>query len=87
MKDIDKVHAIQFRTSQFPYQVVKEWNDNYKDRKIVSEFIKDGVLGDKRLSSVLFESCDAIGKKRLASMPDRLTNTIAVSGGQSLKVF
>lgn len=37
-----------------------KWNSEYKSRKIISEFIKDGLLG----------------KKRLASMPDRVTNTI-----------
>jgi hypothetical protein len=36
------------------------WNSQYRDRKIISGFIKDGELG----------------KKRLASMPDRVTNTI-----------
>ena len=36
------------------------WQSEYRDRRIISEFIKDGVLG----------------KKRLASMPDRVTNTI-----------
>ena len=38
----------------------QEWNLHYKGRKIISEFIKDGELG----------------KKRLASMPDRVTNSI-----------
>lgn len=36
------------------------WNSQYRDRKAISGFIKDGELG----------------KKRLASMPDRVTNTI-----------
>jgi hypothetical protein len=39
------------------------WNNDYKNRKIISQFIKDGSLG----------------KKRLASMPDRITNTINLS--------
>ena len=39
------------------------WNNDYKNRKIISEFIKDNMLG----------------KKRLASMPDRVTNTIHTS--------
>jgi hypothetical protein len=38
------------------------WEHEYRDRKIISEFIKDGMLG----------------KKRLASMPDRVTNTITL---------
>lgn len=40
------------------------WESDYKNRKIVSGFMKDGELGSKRL----------------ASMPDRVTNTINVSG-------
>jgi hypothetical protein len=39
------------------------WNTEYKNRKIISEFIKD----------------DLIGLKRLVSMPDRVTNTISLS--------
>jgi hypothetical protein len=38
----------------------KIWEDDFKGRKIVSGFMKDKLLG----------------KKRLASMPDRYTNTI-----------
>jgi hypothetical protein len=38
----------------------KYWESEYKNRKIISQFIKDGLLG----------------KKRLASMPDRVTNSI-----------
>ena len=45
------------------------WNDDYKNRKIVSEFIKDSKLG----------------KKRLASMPDRVTNTIVTSSGVTFR--
>lgn len=41
------------------------WNENIKNRKIISEFIKDEMLG----------------KKRLVSMPDRITNTIATTAG------
>ena len=37
-----------------------KWETDYRERKIISEFIKDKLLG----------------KKRLASMPDRVTNTI-----------
>lgn len=42
-----------------------QYHSNYKNRKIISEFIRD----------------DMIGKKRLTSMPDRLTNTIETSSG------
>ena len=38
----------------------KYWESDYKNRKVITEFIKDPELG----------------KKRLASMPDRVTNTI-----------
>ena len=42
--------------------VTAQWNSEYKHRKIISGFLKD----------------KAIGAKRLASMPDRITNTINV---------
>lgn len=45
-------------------KVRKYWVESYKDRKIVSGFLKDKTLGSKRL----------------ASMPDRVTNTINVVG-------
>jgi hypothetical protein len=44
------------------------WVNDYSKRKIISGFVKDYVLG----------------KKRLASMPDRVTNTIHVSDGSSV---
>lgn len=40
------------------------WDSDFKDRKIISGFMKDPLLGSKRL----------------ASMPDRVTNTINVAG-------
>jgi hypothetical protein len=43
-----------------------QWQDNFKDRLIISGFMKDGTLGDKRL----------------ASMPDRTTNTIKTISGE-----
>ena len=49
-------------------KVQKEWETNYKNRKIISEFIRD----------------DLIGKKRLASMPDRITNTINTADGSTV---
>jgi hypothetical protein len=45
--------------------VASEWSNNYSVRKIVSGFMKDPVLG----------------KKRLISMPDRVTNTITTEDG------
>lgn len=44
--------------------VRKYWENDFKNRKIVSGFLKDPLLGSKRL----------------ASMPDRVTNTINVVG-------
>ena len=41
------------------------WTNTYKDKKIISEFLKDA----------------SIGKKRLVSMPDRITNTITTPDG------
>jgi|MDSY01.1.fsa_nt_gb hypothetical protein len=49
-------------------QVRGRWDAEYKDRKIITEFIKDPV----------------IGKKRLASMPDRYTNTINTADGKTV---
>lgn len=50
--------------------VRQKWSTDYKLRKSLSQFLKDPL----------------IGKKRLASMPDRLTNTISssVTGGLEL---
>lgn len=45
-------------------EVKKLWRSDYSKRKIISQFMKDGALG----------------KKRLASMPDRVTNTMAIAG-------
>jgi hypothetical protein len=42
------------------------WDSDFKNRKIVSEFLKD----------------DLLGSKRLASMPDRITNTINVANAE-----
>mmetsp|Transcript_46544 Transcript_46544/g.131032 ORF Transcript_46544/g.131032 Transcript_46544/m.131032 type:complete len:621 (+) Transcript_46544:107-1969(+) len=42
------------------------WESDFANRKIISGFMKDPLLGSKRL----------------ASMPDRITNTINVEGGQ-----
>eukprot|EP00934_Nitzschia_sp_Nitz4_P004156 Nitzschia sp. Nitz4//scaffold153_size53422//13539//19613//NITZ4_006760-RA/size53422-processed-gene-0.20-mRNA-1//-1//CDS//3329537259//4146//frame0 len=42
------------------------WESDFRDRKIVSGFMKDPLLGSKRL----------------ASMPDRITNTINVKGSE-----
>lgn len=51
-------------------EVEKRWSDEYRSRKIISGFLKD----------------KSIGKKRLASMPDRVTNTInTADGGKALR--
>mmetsp|Transcript_4506 Transcript_4506/g.11516 ORF Transcript_4506/g.11516 Transcript_4506/m.11516 type:complete len:504 (-) Transcript_4506:322-1833(-) len=44
------------------------WEDDYKDRMIVSGFLLDKVLG----------------KKRLVSMPDRVTNTVQCADGSRM---
>jgi len=49
-------------------KVRKYWRTDYSQRKIVTEFLKDATLGSKRL----------------ASMPDRVTNTVGVVGGESV---
>ena len=49
-------------------ETIALWNQDFKNRKIISEFIKDGL----------------IGKKRLASMPDRITNTINTAEGAQI---
>ena len=40
------------------------WDGDFRNRKIISEFMKDSLLGSKRL----------------APMPDRITNTINIAG-------
>uniref|UniRef100_A0A7S1WEK8 Endonuclease/exonuclease/phosphatase domain-containing protein n=1 Tax=Alexandrium catenella TaxID=2925 RepID=A0A7S1WEK8_ALECA len=49
-------------------EVEAMWESTYRARRVVSEFLRDGE----------------IGKKRLASMPDRVTNTIQLPSGASL---
>mmetsp|Transcript_71904 Transcript_71904/g.203044 ORF Transcript_71904/g.203044 Transcript_71904/m.203044 type:complete len:453 (-) Transcript_71904:243-1601(-) len=44
------------------------WGSTYRSRRVVAEFLRDPV----------------IGKKRLASMPDRVTNTIQLRSGESV---
>ena len=53
----DKMSSVGFEGLD---TVQRMWDESYKDRKIISGFLKDNILG----------------KKRLASMPDRVTNTI-----------
>jgi len=48
--------------------VAKYYENNYKDRKIVSGYLRD----------------DDLGYKRLASMPDRVSNTIVQPSGAAL---
>ena len=44
------------------------WHKDFSKRKAIKEFLQDTTLGDKRL----------------ASMPDRITNTIMLRGGEKL---
>jgi len=51
------------------WQSVKSyWDDDFSKRRIVSQFMKDPLLGSKRL----------------ASMPDRITNTINTADGKQV---
>jgi len=52
-------------SKDFVVAVEKQWKEEYKSRKIITEFVKDKT----------------IGSKRLASMPDRVTNTINTAAG------
>lgn len=45
-----------------------KWDTEFKNRRIITEFIKD----------------DLIGKKRLVSMPDRVTNTLSDENGEDI---
>jgi len=47
-------------------EVESLWTSDYSERRIISGFMKDKALGEKRL----------------ASMPDRITNTINLAGGK-----
>ena len=61
----DMFASLETKMSSIGWASVKNyWDDDFKNRKIISEFMKDGELGSKRL----------------ASMPDRVTNTINVLG-------
>lgn len=63
--------ALALKMTQIGWKGVEEtkqhWLKDYRNRKIISEFLKDGLLG----------------KKRLASMPDRVTNTIQTTSGKA----
>ena len=50
-------------------EVDKMWKDDFRSRKIVGGFLTDATLG----------------KKRLASMPDRVTNTIRTENGNVMR--
>ena len=50
-------------------EVDKMWKDDFRSRKIVGDFLTDATLG----------------KKRLASMPDRVTNTIRTENGNVMR--
>ena len=50
------------------YQVEEWWKNNYRNRMAIFGFLKDKILGEKRL----------------VSMPDRITNTVQLEGGKKL---
>ncbi len=57
--------ALEKRMNEVSWPSVRQyWEKDFKDRRIISGFMKDKQLGSKRL----------------ASMPDRFTNTINVAG-------
>jgi len=59
----DMFSELKARMTEAGWQDVSSfWESDFKNRKIISEFMKD----------------DLLGSKRLASMPDRITNTINV---------
>lgn len=49
-------------------ELQNRWDNDFSKRRIISQFLKDDVLG----------------KKRLASMPDRITNTITTAKGEKV---
>jgi hypothetical protein len=65
------------------------WEKDFRDRKIVSSFLKVRTDAPFSFISQIFSLTNPfarqdplLGSKRLASMPDRITNTINVDGGQ-----
>lgn len=64
------------------------WETDFKNRKIVSEFMKVRITRNVILTASFFPNVfifspikdEELGSKRLASMPDRVTNTINVAG-------
>lgn len=61
----DMFNSLEKRMTAVQWPSVKQyWDSDFKDRKIITGFMKDATLGSKRL----------------ASMPDRITNTINVVG-------
>ncbi|CAK0853329.1 unnamed protein product [Prorocentrum cordatum] len=60
-------HMREFKMSSADelLELEKMWENDYRRRRVVSEFLTDAL----------------IGKKRLASMPDRVTNTIQLEDG------
>eukprot|EP00927_Polykrikos_kofoidii_P022452 TRINITY_DN20944_c0_g1_i1.p1 TRINITY_DN20944_c0_g1~~TRINITY_DN20944_c0_g1_i1.p1 ORF type:complete len:522 (+),score=79.69 TRINITY_DN20944_c0_g1_i1:71-1636(+) len=64
----EKVYAKMEELGFEKLETVKRlWESDYRSRKVVSQFLQDAT----------------IGKKRLASMPDRVTNTIQLSSGKA----
>jgi len=61
----DMFSALESRMNAVGWPNVRSyWENDFQNRAIISGFMKDGELGSKRL----------------ASMPDRITNTINVAG-------
>ena len=65
----DMFKELDQRLTSFGWTSVKSyWESDFSKRQIVAGFLKDGALG----------------KKRLASMPDRVTNVITTADGKSV---
>lgn len=63
----DMFHQLEKRMDGVGWDNIRSyWEDDFKNRKIISGFMKDPLLGSKRL----------------ASMPDRISNTINVVGSE-----
>jgi hypothetical protein len=65
----DMLEALDSRLTRVGWASIKTyWDNDFAQRKIVTGFMKDPLLGSKRL----------------ASMPDRVTNTINLANGQQI---
>ncbi|GKY94947.1 hypothetical protein MPSEU_000459400 [Mayamaea pseudoterrestris] len=65
----DMMQALDKRLTKVGWASVQNyWDNDFSKRRIITEFLKDPLLGSKRL----------------ASMPDRITNTINLASGEQV---